>query len=97
MNAVLTQKGLKNCLSDDYLFSLPVEIDSCSKPSQFMCGNHMSCIDRRNRCDKSTDCADGTDEDNCSKLSPPLNLILQIKLHLLNVSSELVLQSHSKW
>ena len=53
-------------LADKFIiYFTDTEVANCG-PTQFMCGNHQECIDRKYRCDVNVDCKDGTDEDKCS-------------------------------
>ena len=58
-------------------------------PSDFQCQTpcRLECIDNRLVCDGAYDCSDGSDENECSKLSLAVRLLLMRKSRLQKTST----------
>ena len=54
-----------NCLHDQFISV----VDNTCAPSAFTCG-HGECIPAHWKCDKQSDCVDGSDEQNCPSQAP---------------------------
>lgn len=50
-----------------FLLFIEGALTSCGA-NHWLCANHQDCIPRNKRCDAQSDCHDGSDEYNCSKL-----------------------------
>ena len=53
---------------NNYVFMYPIVIKNCTIPGDVKCKDNGSCMHSDMICNGISDCMDGSDEENCSKI-----------------------------